>query len=118
MFVVVGAAAVVAVPFDLFDAIDLLSSDFERRPIYLLLFSSVILTEAHRFVDRPNAIQLAVDAMPHVASVNEHLVVVTIDFGTESEWKAEKIKLNSNVWCKNEFSIKLINKQKLKILCT
>lgn len=54
------------------------------------LSSFAISTAIHRSVGQLNAIQPAVDAKPHVVNVNEHLVVVTIDFDTIAQKEATK----------------------------
>lgn len=45
-----------------------------------LLFSSVIVIVAHKFVDRPNVVRPVVDAMPRVVDAVVHPAAVTIDF--------------------------------------
>lgn len=73
------------------DAIDsLLLFDFGMLAICWRLFSSASVTEAHKFVGPPNAIQLAADAMPHVVNAIVHLAAAKVYYDTGGKKKAKK----------------------------
>lgn len=68
------------------------SFDFGRLGLHWQLSFFVILTAIHRSVGQLNAIQPDADGEPHVVNVNEHLVVVIIDFDTIAQKSAKERK--------------------------